>query len=273
MLEALVHPEGVDRGQLDRHLVAGPRLDAAARLSIYQRSYVSRLLQCLSEQFPALCHALGEALFADFARAYLRDEPPESHTLYDLGRRFPGWLEASRPDRDRPAGEREDWIDFMVDLAHYERELFRLFDAPGHEGAPWPSADVPDEALVLQPCFALGAYRYPVAWYYHEVRAGRQPAFPPARPSYVAIARRDYVTSTFPVSSVHHRFLAALARTGSVAEALSEVAAAANRPLGEVAASWEREVRRAWLEAGFFVTRGPGSSAASGRNHSAQLSS
>jgi hypothetical protein len=135
MLAALLRPEGVDREALDRHLVAGPRLDAAMRLSVYQRSYVSRLVQCLSEQFPALCHALGEALFADFARAYLRDEPSESHTLYDLGRRFPGWLEASRPDRDRPAGEREDWIDFMVDLARYERELFRLFDAPVSPGA------------------------------------------------------------------------------------------------------------------------------------------
>ena len=52
----------------------------------------------MREQFPALCHALGAALFDDFVADYIRDHPPESHTLYDLGRRFPAFLEDNRPD-------------------------------------------------------------------------------------------------------------------------------------------------------------------------------
>lgn len=257
MLDALVHPDRVERGAPDRHLIAGPRLDAASCLAIYQRSYVLRLAQCLAEQFPALCHALGEEVFDSFAREYLRAHPSDSYTLYELGRRFPGWLSATRPDRDQPDEEREDWIDFMVDLARYERELFRLFDAPGHEGKPWPSVDATDEQLVLQPCFALGEYRYPVAWYYHEVRARRQPPFPPRRTAYVAIARRDYLTSTFPISTVHFRFLRALERDGTVAAALAAVAGEVQRPVQEVARSWTREVRRGWIEAGFFVEPPP----------------
>lgn len=255
MLDALVRPEQVDRGAIERHLTAGPRLAAAERLAVYQRSYLLRLTQCLAEQFPALCHALGRALFDDFAREYLRACPSDSHTLYELGRRFPGWLEDSRPDRERPIEQREDWIDFMVDLARYERELFRLFDAPGHEGQPWPSPAVDDERLVLQPCLTLGEYRYPVAWYYHEVRAGRSPEFPPRRSSYVAIVRRDYSTTTFPISVVHFRFLAALARVCSVPEALAEIAAAERRSLEEVTRSWATQVRTPWLDAGFFVER------------------
>jgi hypothetical protein len=109
--------------------------------------------------------------------------------------------------------------------------------------------------LILQPCFALGEYRYPVAWYYHEVRARRQPAFPPRRTSHVAMARRDYLTSTFPIHAVHFRFLQALEGSGSVAEALAVVATEVNRPEAEVARSWATEVRRAWIEAGFFVER------------------
>lgn len=255
MLDALVHPQRVDPSDVDRHLRASRGMDAGARLAIYQRSYILRLAKCMAEQFPALCHALGDSLFADFAREYVQAQPSEAYTLYDLGRRFPAYLEESRPDRELPEGEREDWIDFMVDLARYERELFRLFDAPGHEGQPWPTAAVPDDRLVLQPCFALGEYRYPVAWYYHEVRQEKNPQFPPRRPSFVAIARRDYVTSTFPIHAVHHRFLCAMQAGRSVGESLSVVSEALQRRVEDVRRSWATEVRTAWIEAGFFVCR------------------
>ena len=177
MLDALVAPHGTDG--VGERLTASPTMDPRARLAIYQRSYILRLAKCLAEQFPALAHALGAPLFDDFAREYLAACPSDAYTLYELGRRFPGWLETSRPDRALSPDDREDWIDFMVDLARYERELFRLFDAPGHEGGVWPTADVPDARLVLQPCFALAQYRYPVAWYYQEVRHERAPRVPP----------------------------------------------------------------------------------------------
>ncbi|MBE0620229.1 MAG: putative DNA-binding domain-containing protein [Burkholderiales bacterium] len=253
MLDALLAPRRTEG--IDARLTASPMLDARARLAIYQRSYILRLVKCLAEQFPALRHALGAPLFDDFAREYLAACPSDAYTLYELGRRFPGWLEESRPDRELPPDEREDWIDFMVDLARYERELFRLFDAPGHEGGVWPTVDVPDARLVLQPCFALAQYRYPVAWYYHEVRHERSPAFPPAHPSYVAIARRDYLTATFPLNPVHFQFLCALHKLGSVDEALQAVALEVERPLAEVRRSWDDAVRGPWIQAGFFVER------------------
>lgn len=255
MLDALVDPRGVEAEALARWLRPGPQLGAAARLAIYQRSYLVRLTKCMCEQFPALCHALGEAPFSELAGDYLRAHPSEDPSLHALGRRFPAWLEASRPDRERPASEREDWIDFMVDLADYERTLYGLFDAPGHEGAPWPGPEVEDGRLVLQPCFALAEHRYPVAWYYHEVRAGRSPAFPPRRVSHVAIARRDYLTSTFPLRPLQFGFLQLLQRGRSIAEALAEVAAEQQQRVEEVERSWAAEVRTAWIAAGFFIER------------------
>lgn len=255
MLGALIAPERADRAGIDAAVLPGARIDAAACLAIYQRSYLQRLRLCLGEQFPATRHALGRPLFDDFADEYLRACPSDSYTLYALGRRFPDWLQRSRPDRDLPEDEREDWIDFMVDLARYERALFRLFDAPGHEGRPWPTHDADDAALALQPCLALAAYRYPVAWYYHEVRAGRSPGFPARSPSRVVILRRDFRTTTYPVTPLHFRFLRALRRYRDIGRALAGVAASSGRPQAEVARSWREDARGPWIEAGFFVAR------------------
>jgi hypothetical protein len=253
MLNALLAPRCVQG--IGERLTDSPKLDARAQLAIYQRSYVLRLVKCLAEQFPALVHALGAPLFDDFAKEYLAACPSDAYTLYELGRRLPTWLEASRPDRDLAPEEREDWIDFMVDLAHYERELFWLFDAPGHEGGVWPSGDVPDARLVLQPCLVLAQYRYPVAQYYHAVRQGRAPEYPTAQATYLAVARRDYLTATFPLSPVQFQFLCALHKIGSIDAALEAVALALGRPLAEVRTTWSHTLRATWIQAGFFVAR------------------
>jgi hypothetical protein len=252
---ALVEPEQTSAETCAELLSDSASLSARARLGVYQRSYILRLQKCLAEQFPALCHALGEGLFIDFAREYLRAHPSTSHSLYDLGDGFPDWLEANRPDRDEPDDQRESWIDFMVDLARYEHALFRLFDAPGHEGQPWPTPAVDDDDLVLQPCFDLVASRYPVASYYHEVSQGRAPELPPREDAWVAIVRRDYLTRSFPITAVHHRFLSTVRCTGAISTALTELAETSGQPLPRVRQSWTERVRHAWLAAGFFVTR------------------
>lgn len=258
MLEALVAPESADRAGIASRIQPGARIDAAACLDIYRRSYVLRLRRCLAEQFPATRHALGAPLFDDFADTYLRDCPSDSTTLYELGRRYADWLERNRPDRDNAEAEREDWIDFLIDLARYERELFQLFDAAGAEEQPWPDASVDDRELVLQPCLTLAQYRYPVAWYYHEVRAGHEPAFPLRADAWVVLLRRDYHTTTFPVSELHYRFLTLVQQSGSIEIALQAIADWTGRPLEAVRQSWQADVRLAWVEAGFFLRRSVG---------------
>lgn len=253
--EALVRPE--EATGCEQRLSDSPQLSARARLGIYPRSYLLRLQKCLAEQFPALCHTLGEPLFAEFAREYLRAHPSASHSLYGLGDGLEAWLRANRPDADRPPAEREAWVDFMIDLARYEHTLFRLYDAPGHEGQPWPTPEVDDAQLVLQPCFALVHTRFPVAGYYHQIRQGHSPPLPPQAEAWVAIARKDYLSASFPITRVHHRFLAEVQRRQDVPAALAEVARAEGQPRSQVEHSWRTRVRRAWLEAGFFVERKP----------------
>ena len=255
MQKALLDPRGVNPDELARQLAPSDRLNAAQRLGVYQRSYILRLCKCLAEQFPALCRALGADLFDRFAREYLAEMPSDSHTLYELGRRFPQYLQDNRPDRDLPEEEREDWIDFMVDLVTYERQLFVMFDAPGHEGRSWPDAETLDRDLVLQPCFALGLYRYPVAAYYHRGQDEPGPEFPRRMDSYVALARRDFLTTTYPITELHHRFLQTMLAENDVDRALEQVAKTGGLPFGVVKRSWQTDVRNRWIEAGFFVHR------------------
>lgn len=247
MHDALVFP-GAD--PTVAALFAGDgRLDAAAGLAIYQRGYFLRIAACMREQFPALCHALGRALFDDFVAEYIRACPPERHTLYDLGRRFAGWIEANRPDGDA----REAWIDCMIDLARFEYSVFAMFDAEGNEGRPFATPATPDAELRLQPAFALGSYGYPVAGYYHAVRRGEAPALPAAAPGHVALVRTDYVIRTMPLSETQHAFLGYMLAGDGVAAALVQVSARFALDPGEAERSWREGSRGRWIEWGFFV--------------------
>lgn len=255
MHEALIYPRRTSRGAVAAQLASFPGLSGAEGLAIYQRGYFLRIANCMREQFPALCHALGEPLFNDFVAEYIRERPPESHTLYDLGRRFPAFLDESRPDRDQPPEEREAWIDFMIDLAQFERQMFVMFDAPGHEGKPFATPDTPDDRLRLQPAVAIGAYRFPVAAYYHAVRQKQPAELPPAEASYAALVRTAYVTRTLVLSELDYLFLKAMADGGGVDEAIATVGRRLEASPEDVRRSWasEQGSRRRWIDCGFFI--------------------
>lgn len=254
MHDALVSPRRVDGDRRDGLLLSSPGLTGAEGLAIYQRGYFLRIASCMREQFPALCHALGEPLFNDFVADYIKEKPPEKHTLYDLGRRFPDWLADGRPDRDLPTAERETWVDFMIDLARFERQVFVMFDAPGHEGRPFADAAAPDESLRLQPCFDLGAYRFPVPAFYHSVRQSQAAPLPPALASFAALVRTDYVTRTIPLTEPQYLFLKAMAEGGDVGDAIEAVARHLAMAAAAVRDRWRSSGdRQRWIDWGFFI--------------------
>lgn len=256
MHAALIDPMADPAGA--RALFKGDgRLDAAAGLAIYQRGYFLRIAACMREQFPALCHALGRELFDDFTADYIRDCPPERRSLYDLGRRFPGWMEASRPEPE--AGG--PWVDFMIDLARFEYAVFTMFDAEGNEGRPYATIDTPDEALRLQPAFTLGSYGFPVAGYYHAVRRGETPSLPPPTPAptHIALVRTGFVTRTVPLSEPHYAVLAEMRSGRDVEAALAIVATRYGLDPREAYRTWRsaQGYRSRWIDWGFFVSAGP----------------
>lgn len=254
MLGALRTPATIEQHTLDAILMPGAQLGARDCLSIYQRSYRLRLMQCLGDQFPATRHALGDDLFNDFALEYLGDCPSNSYTLYDLGARFSEWLEQHRPDRDLPVEGRESWIDFMVDLATYEWALFRLFDAPGAEELPWPTPNSSDDSLRLQPCLTLLQCRYPVADYYHSVRAKKMPEFPELQHCYYVIARRNFKTATYGLSQEQFTLIKAIQKLGCVESAICDISNTTGNCISNslVKQRWNA-LKQSWIEKGFFI--------------------
>ncbi len=206
-------------------------LAAGERLALYGRTYQRRLVGCLRDGYPALRHALGEELFDDFAVDYLRAQPPRSYTLASLGAGWPEHLEATRPDGDLPAHERELWPDFLVDLASLERTFCEVYDGPGIEGLEIATAaDVPDNAMPdaiwsqasVTPvgCLRLVRARFAVGDYLVAVRRGEDPPLPGPARCLLAVSRRDYVVTIAQLDAAAHALLSQLcagARIGAAA--------------------------------------------------------
>jgi hypothetical protein len=250
MQEALVSGSA-DGGEseINRHILPSTNLTAAQRLAIYQRGYYARLIACLEGQFRALKHALGEQLFRDFAKEYLLRHPSHSPTLAHLGNRFSEFLEETRPDKD--AAEKEEWIDFMVELARFEWDLYTVFDLPGDEGRDPVEPDLPDHLLELQPCLFLHTYAFPVNKYYTAVAYNQNPDIPSAGCVRVALVRTHFTTRVFPLLEPQYVFLLAMKQGLNCAEALQQTANAFDVTLENAQAAWQ-QWRRNWITAGFF---------------------
>jgi putative DNA-binding protein len=252
-LQAVVtDPDGVDAalartgsGAHDGRLEPGAVVNGSAalsardRLALYGRAYRMRLTGCLRESHPGLRHALGDELFDDFALDYLRARPSRSYTLATLGADWPAHLEATRPDADLPAGERESWPDFLVDLARLEQTFLEVYDAAGNEGREPPSVSAlgPDAVVTPVVCLRLLELRFPADEYLVAVRRGEDPPLPAPAPSFVAVSRRDYVVTIIALEPPSHRLLEALATGVPLADA-ARVAAVALPPALLLVADW-----------------------------------
>lgn len=236
--DVITDPDGVDAGlaraavgtlTVEAVVRGSAQLGARERLALYSRTYRRRLAGCLRESYPGLRHALGDDLFDDFALEYLSAQPSRSYTLASLGAGWPGYLEATRPDRELPAHERERWPDFLVDLARLERTFCEVYDGPGAEGQALPAAaDLPDaadpgarwRAATMTPvaCLRLVRARFPVGDYLAAVRRGEDPPLPAPARSFIAVSRRDYVVTIAELDSRAHALLCALTGGASLAD-------------------------------------------------------
>src|SRR5262245_16359492 len=90
------------------------------RLAIYARMYVSRLHDCLADDYAAVAAVLGEAGFARLVRAYLLRHPSRHYSLPALGRRLPEFLRTAAVPRRA----------LLTDLARLELAMNEVFHAP-----------------------------------------------------------------------------------------------------------------------------------------------
>lgn len=275
MQTVVTHPEGIASGidseeaqsalavglnTLDSVLAPSARLSSGERLAIYCGAYHARLLQCFQSMFPVLFQFLGDELFNRFALDYLGKHPPHSYTLNRLADNFVQHLAETRPDAEAPPDQREQWPDFIIDLATLEWAFQKVYDGPGVEGRPVPSAkDLREMSLesilecrpVPVPCLRLFALRYPVHAYLLAVSRGEDPEMPAPASSFVAMTRRNYRVKVYELSPVEYEVLSAVDGHNTVGQALDRLERLVDfsRPEADSIVSWLED----WVAKGFLA--------------------
>jgi hypothetical protein len=189
------HPQGVLAGhlnprrsqKLERLVTPGPQLSAIDRLQIYNDGYFARLVECLTDDYPALSYALGEDTFSSLARAYIETYPSRSRSLNAYGQHMATFC-STRP---------EPWARFVADLARLEWALVEVVHEPAARSlAPEALAAIPAarwQSARLLPSRGLRVlgFEYPVNDFFQAFRDERAPELPARAPTATAVYRQD----------------------------------------------------------------------------------
>jgi hypothetical protein len=225
------------------------KLSAQEHLGIYQRSYIARLRNCMSQQFSALEYALGEAIFCAFADDYLASKPSQNYNLSFLGANFSEYLQNNRPDAEDEV--KEDWIDFMIELAQFEYAIGVLFEEKAEENYQLATIDTPEKELKLVPICALFKFRFPVRKYYSEFKNGKEPSLPFENESYCVVLRHKFKLAVYDLHKEQYDFLSLLKEQKDIAitKKLFITQHKENDTLfEEVWNNWKKR----WIESNFF---------------------
>jgi hypothetical protein len=228
------------------------RLSAHEHLAIYQRSYVARLRSCMAQQFSALEYALGEDLFRAFADDYLASAPSTHYSLAELGRLFPAYLRANRPDA--LSEEKEDWIDFVIELATFEYDLSALFDGEAEEGYQLAGLHDEEDQLELVPTCTLFKFQFPINTFYTRFRKGERPDLPFAGTHYCVVLRHNYQLAVYDLPPDHHEFLGLLAQGMTVSAARAAFCQRRNVAADNFAQAWPLW-KQNWIAANILQVR------------------
>lgn len=226
---------------------ASSRLTAEQHLGIYRRGYIARLRECMKNQFSALAFALGDDLFRMFADEYLGAFPSTSYTLGELGRKFPGFLESTRP---RDTGE--TWPDFMIELARFEFDLSVIYDQHTEEATVLVDENASDDELKLVPIFRLYRHRFPVARYYLDSTRKKRPELPFEQDSFCAVTRNDYKLGITDLKPGQYQLLKLMAEGASVAEAKARLVSDYKFDPAKLEEFWPGW-KRSFIRSGFFA--------------------
>ncbi|MBF4519006.1 putative DNA-binding domain-containing protein [Flavobacterium sp. ANB] len=225
------------------------KLMAQEHLAIYQRSYIARLRNCMSQQFSALEYALGEEIFCAFADDYLASNPSNNYNLSFLGAHFAEYLENNRPDANEDI--KEDWIDFMIELARFEYAIGVLFEEKAEENYQVAAIDTSEDQLKLIPVFALFKFQFPVRKYYYEFKNGKNPALPFGKESYCVVLRHKFKLSIYDLHEEQYDFLCFLKENKNMIETKEWFNIHYKKNTVQFEQVWSNWKKR-WLDSHFF---------------------
>jgi Putative DNA-binding domain len=198
-------PQAIPVSSIEAIVNHSEKLPAREHLAIYQRSYIARLRGCMSQQFSALEYALGEDLFRAFADDYLVKYPSTNYNLSALGANFTNHLQANRPDAE--TDEKEDWIDFIIELAKFEYDINIIFEQQADDNYEPVEINESDEKLELIPILNLFKFQCPVRSFYTSFKNGEQPNLPFESETHCVVLRHDYKLFIFDLPPEQYEFL------------------------------------------------------------------
>ena len=215
---------------------------ARDRIMIYARGYVLRLMECLQAEYPILQNLLGEELFDSFASQYLVHLPSHSFTLFDLGKQFPDYLNASRPQLSEEDPLREQF-EFPVDIARFERAKSEVYKNKGIEELQKHAENKPFDFLflgmnpiVVSPCLRLLELKFPVLDFVKSVEKGEYPPIPVARKNWVAVSRTNYRVNATEIELWQWYYLQSLEKGSTQEEAIKQCSILCEKPVESIRA-------------------------------------
>lgn len=205
-----------------RLVLPSATLTSPERLEIYRRSYHSRLVECLADDYPALQHALGSDGFDSLCRAYIARYPSTEPNLNGFGRHMAAFCSStSIPPLE--AG-------FDADLARLEWAIVEAIHAPtatpltADRLAEVPPAEWATTRLVPNPSLCILDLEYPVNAYFQAYRRGEGPEAPGPRASSVAVFRTELTVWRMELPPPMAGLFARLAGGTPLGPALAEIA-------------------------------------------------
>ncbi len=178
-------PDLLDDASAARLVTPSGTLSALERLAIYRTAYHARLVECLSDDYPVLKHALGEAKFEALCRGYIAQHPSTGPSLNDFGRHMAAFCRRFRTGV----------ADFASNLAKLEWAVVLAIHAPTapvlgtEELATVPPEHWPEVRLVANPSLRILHFAYPVNAYFQAYRSGRVASIPAEGRTSVAVYR------------------------------------------------------------------------------------
>jgi len=210
-------PEELRESGLEGVVRNSSRIGAKEHFAIYQRSYIARLRHCMSQQFSALEYALGEDLFRSFADMYLAEHPSTHYNLANLGDSFVSFMNSQRPDADSET--KEDWIDFMLELAAFEHAIGEIFEMKADEDFVRANEHSSVSELSLVPTARLFRFNFPISWFYTQFKLGKEPELPHEQACFCIVFRHNYKMAIYDLSEAVFHFLASVKHGMNLEEA------------------------------------------------------
>ena len=106
--------------QIKQSVTGTEKVSAQTRLDIYANAYKYRLIDALSETFPALHTLLGDDDFFQLGTAYIAQHPSQHFSLRYFGHQLSSFLAAAQEYKNQPV---------LAEMAHFEWQLREAFDA------------------------------------------------------------------------------------------------------------------------------------------------